>query len=172
METSKLSMSEGSARFWSTIFGGITAIGLIAAGLYSVVQYFDTREREGRTLQLQVQATALAAKQAFHGKHLELCAEATTAAGTIATTQDANKKRLAQDDFWRLYWGPLGIVEDAEVAEAMVAFGKCIGGECGDRPARRRALDLAHACRAEVSKDFQIDLPVVPDRPVAANPAN
>lgn len=173
MENSKLSMSEGAARFWTTVFAGVTAISLIAAGLYSLVQYFDAkdRERESRdkdraALQLQIRATSLAAKQAFNNKHLELCAEAAIAAGTVATTKNEAKKRMAQDDFWRLYWGPLGIVEDSEVAAAMVAFGKCLEGDCGQRPPRLRALDLAHACRVEVSRDFQIDLPALPDRPL------
>ena len=174
MENSKLSMSEGVARFWTTVFAGVTAVSLIAAGLYSLVQYFDAkdRERESRdkdraALQLQVQATALAAKQAFHNKHLELCAEATIAASTIATTKDESRKRAALDDFWRLYWGPLGIVEDSEVEGAMVAFGECLEGNCGERPPRLRALDLARACRVEVSRDFQVKLQALPERPLA-----
>src|SRR5215203_5472586 len=173
MENSKFSMSEGSARFWTAVFGGITAISLVAAGMYTLFEYFDAKQRENEArdkdraaLQLQIAATALSAKQAFNNKHLDLCAEAAIAAGTVATTRDAGKRREAEDDFWRLYWGPLGIVEDSEVANAMVAFGQCLEGTCRDRPVKQLALGLAHACRVEVSRDFQIQLPTVPDRPL------
>ena len=171
---SKPSMDEGAARFWTTIFGGITAISLVAAGLYSLVQYFDVKQKDSEnrdkdraTLKLQIATTRLAAKQAFNSKHLEFCAEAAGDAGTLASSTDKNKKRLAEDDFWRLYWGPLGIVEESEVASAMVAFGRCLQGSCGGKSATSLAIALARACRTEVSKDFEIDLPTVGERPAA-----
>src|SRR5277367_2958809 len=114
MDINKPSMDEGTARFWSAVFGGITAVGLVAAGIYTLFQYIDAKEkdRESRdkdrtALQLQVATTSFAAKQAFNSKHLELCAQATGDAGTIATSKDKGQLRLAKDDFWRLYWGPL-----------------------------------------------------------------
>lgn len=175
MDINKPTMGEGAARFWTVVFGGITAIGLIAAGVYTLIQYLDakekdreSREKDRATLKLQIATTALAAKQAFNSKHLELCAQAAGAAGTIATSRDGSKKRLAEDDFWRLYWGPLGIVEESEVASAMIAFGHCLEGPCTDRAPKFLALDLAHACRAEVSKDFQLNLPTLSERPSAA----
>jgi hypothetical protein len=164
MEINTPSMGVGPSRFWAAVFGGITAIGLVAAGIYTLFQYFDAKEKDRATLQLQIATTELAAKQAFNSKHLELCAQAAGDAGTLATSKDESKKRLAKDDFWQLYWGPLGIVEDSEVASAMVSFGHCLEGTC-DQPIEFQALKLAHACRAEVSKDFQIDLPAVPNRP-------
>ena len=41
-------MSEDSARFWSVIFGGVTTIGLVLGGTYTVIQYFDSRKRTPR----------------------------------------------------------------------------------------------------------------------------
>lgn len=184
MNINKPTMGEGAARFWSAVFGGITAVGLIAAGIYTLVQYFDAKrtERESHdkdraTLQLQIAATSLAAKQAFNSKHLELCAQATGDAGTIASSKDKSKHRLAEDDFWRLYLGPLRIVEDLEVARAMHAFGDCLDDlegkndlryrvACDGAPLSQLATALARACRSEVSKDFQLDLPSVPTGPV------
>jgi len=167
MILNKLSLDEGAARFWTAVFGGITAIGLVGAGIYTLIQYFDAKERDRVTLQVQLITAALAAKQGFNTKHLELCTQAAGAAGTIASSKDPNKRRLAEDDFWQLYWGPLGIVEQSGVASAMVAFGECLQGKCTDRSPTSLALDIAHACRAEVSQDFQIDLPNVPERPAS-----
>jgi len=109
MDINKPSMGEGTARFWTAVFGGITAVGLVAAGVYTLFQYIDSKEkdRESRdkdrtALQLQIATTSFAAKQAFNSKHLELCAQATGDAGTIATSKDKGQLRLARDDFWRL----------------------------------------------------------------------
>jgi hypothetical protein len=164
MDISGPSISEGTARFWNVVFGGITAVSLLAAGGYTLVQHFENKEKESVSRQLQIATAVLAAKEGFNTKHLELCSEATAAAGTIATSKDTAKKQLAEDTFWRLYWGALGIVEGSDVEKAMVAFGECLRGSCA-RPPTFLALDLAHACRAEVSKDFELKLPDLPKRP-------
>ena len=158
MNITRPSMDESTARFWTTIFGGITAIGLVLAGIYTLVQYFDAKEKDLATLKLQVAATELAAKQGFNSKHLELCAEAVGAAGTIATSKDVSKKRLALDDFWRLYWGPLGIVEESEVASAMGAFDGYLDARCAHvaKPAASTnvdsMLDVIRSHRAAVEE--------------------
>ena len=36
MDIHKPSMGEGAARFWTAVFGGVTAIGLVAAGIYTL----------------------------------------------------------------------------------------------------------------------------------------
>jgi hypothetical protein len=157
-------MDEGTARFWATLFGGITAISLVAGGAYTLLAYLEGREKDRAATDLQIATATLAAKQGFNSKHFELCAQAAGDAGTISTSKDESKKRLARDDFWRLHWGPLGIVEESEVAKSIVSFGHCLNGTC-DQSMEFLALDLAHACRAEVSKDFQVNLPTVPKRP-------
>ena len=158
-------MDEGTARFWTTIFGGITALGLVAGGLYSLVQYLDSREKDRQTLALQIAVSRLAARQTFNNSHLDLCTQAASAAGTIATGMDQQKVRAATDDFWRLYWGPLGIVEGGDVAREMVLFGECLQQKCEGK--KSLALQIAHACRTEVEKDFELSLPSIPARPSA-----
>ena len=158
-------MSEDSARFWSIVFGGITAIGLISGGAYTLVQFLDSRakdreakEKETATYGLQVATAHLEARKPSYSKHLDLCSEASTAAATIATTKDSRKRKAAEEDFWRLYWGPLGMVEEGEVEGAMIAFGKCLNKEC-DQSLRTLSLAVAHGCRAEVSRHFDLNLP-------------
>jgi hypothetical protein len=169
-----LEIAEGTGRFWAAVFGGITALSLVAAGSYSLVQYWDAQKRyvddrakDRATLQLEVAATRMSARQAFANRHLELCAEASAAAATISTTQDQKKRAGATDDFRRLYWGPLGIVEDREVATQMVMFGECLDGECGGSTLRSLSLAIAHACRHEVEKNFEVNLPDVPTQRTA-----
>src|SRR5580700_10817375 len=101
----KSTMDEGTARFWTTIFAGITAFGLVAGGLYSLVQYLDSkkrdleaREKDRQTLEVQIAVSRLAARQTFNNSHLDLCTQAAGAAGTIATSTDPQKVRAATDD--------------------------------------------------------------------------
>ena len=158
-------MEESASRFWSAIFAAATTIALIAGGIYSVVQYFDARNKDRLTYDLQVKAAQFEAKKPFYSKLLDFCSEASAAAATIATTKDPRKKRDAVDDFWRLYWGPLGIVEPPGVSKAMVAFGRCLNGSCDGKRLEFLALDIAHSCRDGISESWKLDLPSVQPRP-------
>jgi hypothetical protein len=165
-------MNEAQARFWTTVFAGITAIGLVVGGIYSAVQYFasraadrDAQAKQALAYNLQVQTAQLEALKTYYSKHLELCHEASVAAATIATTADPQKKNAATENFWRLYWGPLGMVEETGVANAMVAFGKCLQtGKACQQNLPSLSLDLAHGCRAEAAEHFKLNLPAVPPR--------
>jgi hypothetical protein len=146
-------LSEPHARLWSTIFGGITSIGLILAGLYALVQYFA------------------AAKQPFYSKQLELYVEVMDAAGTLADSKDDKQIQDANASFRRLYWGPLAALEDANVEDAMVRFKQCLDGPCQDdrdgnkiKSLQFYALELSHQCRASISKSWTIPLPQLPER--------
>jgi len=55
-------MSEDSARFWSVIFGGVTTIGLVLGGTYTVIQYFDSRKKDAQTYALQAATAQLEAR--------------------------------------------------------------------------------------------------------------
>ena len=55
--------------------------------------------------------------------------------------------------FWAMYWGLMGMVENQEVTDAMVAFGKNLkSGEASADAAK--ALDIAHACRSEMARSW------------------
>src|SRR5260370_7510246 len=144
-------MSEAAGRFWTVLFGGVTAIGLVFGGIYTVIQYFQTYALQAATAELE-------AKKPFYSKHLDLCSEASVAAATIATSKDPEKKKAAAEDFWRLYWGPLGMVEEREVEGAMVPFCNCLHGTCEKTPSIL-SLHLPHSCRTEISRHFALSLP-------------
>jgi hypothetical protein len=74
----------------------------------------------------------------FWEKQLETYLQAAGAAAEIAVAPtDSEESKKAQRTFWKLYWGPMGCVEDATLANArskedssveaaMVAFGKAL----------------------------------------------
>jgi hypothetical protein len=102
----------------------------------------STKDRVARELQSK-QETEAAQREFMKPllqNQLSLYLQATTAAATIATSTDPIERRKAINDFWRLYEGPLIMVETHEVTGAMVRFGNCLRepencnqGELGNR---------------------------------------
>ena len=105
-------------------------------------------------------------RKPFWEKQLELYFTASEAVATIATSQDKETRSAAEAKFWMLYWGPLGIAEDAGmkqpedavVERAMVRFGNCLSGvdTCDSKELKRRSLSLAHKCRESVGKSWEV----------------
>jgi hypothetical protein len=109
-------------------------------------------------------------RQPFLTKQLELCFEASDAAGRLATESDPVEWEKARSTFWRLYWGVLSIVEDPEVESAMVALGHTVP----DHPVKNVELpmtklqnpsyDLAHSIRRLLLSSWNIKLPPLEDK--------
>ena len=156
-------ITEETARFWTTVFGGVTAVGLVVGGLYSLIQYQTGKADTERNLKMQLANAEFEAKKPFYERQLVLCGEASSAAAILATPANHAKKELetARGDFWRLYWGPLGMVESSQVEASMVQYGECLRGSCG-MDIRMLSLDLAKSCRAQVSESWDISLPDLP----------
>ena len=97
---------------WADAVSKIAAIvGVFGGGLWTVMLYFQARKSEGRT-------AALAAKQPFLSKRLELYSQATSCAAVIAVSKDETDISTAKKNFWDLYWGPMAVVEDRKVESA------------------------------------------------------
>jgi len=124
-------------------------LALITAGI-GIYQYADQRAQANR--------------QPFLEKQLALSFEASDAAAQLATETDPVKWELSRKNFWRLYWGPLGIVEDRGVEAAMVRLGQVVPRDA-TTPAlpmtelQRPSLELAHAVRELVLRSWNVSLP-------------
>jgi len=123
----------------------------VVAGLLAVIgagvglwQYVDSAQRES--------------KKPFWERQVSLYFDATSAAATLATSDVESRRREAAADFWRLYWGPLALVEDREVEAAMVRFGKCIDKECPRDQRQQLSLALAHTCRRSLQASWNLTL--------------
>ena len=78
-------------------------------------------------------------------KQLSLYFEASATAATIVKTTDDAERKKAINNFWRLYYGPLVMVETTGVSGSMKSFGFCLDGteNCDENVLRNRALALA-----------------------------
>jgi hypothetical protein len=109
-------------------------------------------------------------RQPFLQKQLELSFEATEAAARLATETDASEWEKARATFWRLYWGPLSIVEDPAVEDAMVKLGELVPSKPLPKPdlpmksLQIPSYNLAHAVRDLVLNSWNVSLPPLQDK--------
>ncbi|MBC7909311.1 MAG: hypothetical protein H7Y30_02355 [Pyrinomonadaceae bacterium] len=153
----------------------LTAV-IAVAGLWFSNYQFNSKfnaEQTQRAEEVQKQlerdtaARERESRKPFWEKQIALYFEASTSAATIATLPlNHPERKTAEEKFRLLYWGPLALVEDQAVKEAMVQFGSCLDGrskECDSEIAREvelrnLSLNLANKCRKSISVSWNIDL--------------
>jgi hypothetical protein len=116
--------------------------------LVLTVQQFTAQQRDAtEARRRQTDADSVASERAFMEpvltRMMDTYFEASGAAATVASARDAATRQRAVDAFWRLYQGPLVMLESPEVTRRMVAFGDCLkrGAACADTlPRLSRAL--------------------------------
>jgi hypothetical protein len=101
------------------------------------------------------------ATKPFLDRQLTLYIEASQVTAKIATSEDAGEVAAAKKRFWELYWGELALVEDNDVATAMVNFSKAMAppdNKAVDPVALRQAsLALAGRIRDSLAKSWNTD---------------
>ncbi|MDA7427140.1 hypothetical protein PGB28_01620 [Primorskyibacter aestuariivivens] len=121
----------------------------LAGFLFSVVQY--------------VQVQRVNASAPYLERKLAWCEEAIETASAIATRRPAQVEDLAR--FEEMYWGVMGLIENAAITRAMDGFHTALANNAPDAedvksdPSSRKtlqghALAIAHACRRELSHDW------------------
>ncbi len=103
-------------------------------------------------------------KKPFWQKQIDLYFEASEAVATLANSTNAAEKEKAEQKFWRLFYGPLVMVEDAKVERAMINIRdyliacKSDPGECRDYKLGRLSLALSSSCKESLGKSWRIKL--------------
>ncbi|MEQ8655604.1 MAG: hypothetical protein RIC87_24345 [Kiloniellales bacterium] len=105
----------------------------------------------------------------FLKEQLAVSFAAVDAVAILATETDPAAWETARKTFWRLYWGPLSVVENREVEAQMVALGKMIpppqeavlAAELPMDELRVPSLRLAQAVRELLLKSWGVDLPAL-----------
>jgi hypothetical protein len=104
----------------------------------------------------------LSFRRPFWEKQLALYVEATSATSILATTHSESEWNAALDEFWRLYYGPLVIVESKAVVREMMAFKDLIEGLVFETRASRNlkvpSLNLARTCRLSIRDGLNLNL--------------
>ena len=144
----------------------LTAFLGVAGFLFGIIQYLNANRAQ---LELDTRSP-------LWDTQLALYIDAAEAASTIATTEDADRRKQAEEKFWILYWGPLAAVEDVgmihapsgssvegakkktlTVETAMVRFGDAIKvPDTSPEELQELSLQLAHAVRDSIAPAFQL----------------
>ena len=143
---------EGLQRM-SPLLGSLLAI---IAFVFGVIQYIDQQDKERRTRENELQRQAMARDQEFMKplweRELSTYFLTSETVATIAGTTDAAKRRAAEEQFWRLYRGPLVILETQTLSGAMKAFGTCLDGteRCSPGEFNDRSLAVSSAIQLAI----------------------
>jgi hypothetical protein len=110
-------------------------------------------------------STELGFRKPYWEKLLSLYVDACSSAATLARTDNPQEWAQARNVFWRMYYGPLCLVEDPQVEEAMVKFGEALDLLNFESPERKQleglSLQLAYACRDSIRADWRVPLEVL-----------
>jgi hypothetical protein len=93
---------------WSAPLQHISTLALIAGGVFALWRYYDTTARQFQRPLWEQQV-----------KHYF---ETTRATAQLASLEPGPEWQAAANEFWVMYFGPLSIVEDQSVEQAMVDF--------------------------------------------------
>lgn len=137
------------------VFGGLITA---AAFLFGVYQYVQQQDRA-----LDASADALRKESAARDqefmrplweRELATYFHTSEVVATMATTPAGAARKAAEAEFWRLYVGPLVILETKPLSDAMVVFGHCFDGTepCDDALLRHRALGVSTAIQQAVEE--------------------
>ncbi len=143
---------EAYSKAFAVFAGVLAAAWTIWTYTHELQKERDTKEQAGRSLALQ-------ARQPFEAERLRFYEQAVTIAGVLPVSEPEIRKK-AEADFWKLYWGPMVLVEDDEVARAMIELGRCIKDpQCAER--ETLSLRLGRSCRSSLASVWDVYLPDV-----------
>ena len=103
----------------------------------------------------------LAFRKPYWEKLLALYIDATSSVSILASTTNKEDWEKARAEFWRLYYGPLCLVENKEVESAMVYTKMVLPDSYEQRDVvklRKASQQLALACRNSIRTDWDITM--------------
>ena len=142
-----------SRETWDTVIKAGSAITAISTVAISAFVFLTQRVQSIQDFERET-------KRPFIEQQFKLYGEAVAVASRLARAAEEGQWPPVKDlhRFWTLYWGPLAMVEDSRVEEAMVIFGRSvkdydgrIGNECSGM-LNRASLALAHRARQSLEK--------------------
>ena len=154
------SLSEGQSRMWDTILKAVGGILTLSGALITALKYLDDKVNATEVAKSAARKDFSIKQQEIYFNLIEITSDVSN--GEVGTPGRAH----AESAFWRMFWGPLIMVEDRNVAVAADAFSLALH----DDPTNgalllNKSMDVAHACRASLGDIWslnQADLPKSP----------
>lgn len=113
---------------------------------------------------LTAETRRIEATKPFLERQLKLYTEVSQVVAILATAEEPGETLRARKRFLELYWGELALVENNDVAEAMVKVKAAMERGAGTEELQSLSLILAHACRNSLARSWSVDIWTLPDR--------
>ena len=134
----------------------ITALIAIAGFWFGLLRYQDEQQKNRLEQEKQSLREEESREREFMKPWLENQREtyqqALSAAATVTNSDNAETRRRAAEEFWRLYQGKMILVETKPVSDAMVVFGHCLDGT--QTCTRPQMNDLCHALATKMAESM------------------
>jgi hypothetical protein len=114
--------------------------------LFAVQQFVQQQKASEKA---NTAASERAFMQPILNRQMNTYFDASAAAATLASSDDPKERAQAAEMFWKLYYGPLVMLESPEVSGAMKDFGQCVKSQGSCTPERMANLSLALASTLE-----------------------
>lgn len=150
---------------WDSVVKNIGVLTAVATLVGSAVAFFVQRADDIDQRTLQAQAVERESKRVFLNKQADIYFETVPLVSRLANAESRSSIDAADEQrFWEIFWGELGMVEDAGVARAMDLFGQSLNAFQGrialPRCAEQRksiSLTLSHCVRKSLGQNWGVD---------------
>jgi hypothetical protein len=127
----------------------------VLALLFTVQQFRIQQRHTARAIERQAQSDERTSQRGFMQpvltRQMDIYLSASSAVATLASSSDPVDLAKARNEFWRLYWGPLVMLESPQVSGAMKAVGACLRQPDCSQP---RLQDLSLALSSSLQADY------------------
>lgn len=121
-------MKETTFRFWQILATILSSVLVLTGIIITIIHFNKSQTNQLNAVEKQIESQREENKEqnlnnfqnSFWKKQLELYVQATSFAAELTQyEQDSKEYRMSRKGFYTLFWGPMSIVEDSLVKEAM-----------------------------------------------------
>jgi hypothetical protein len=154
---------------WDSFVKNVGVLTAVATLVGSAIAFFVQRGDDLEQSALQARTNERESKKVFLDKQAELYFETVRLVSRLANAETPDEIRESDEGrFWELYWGDLGMVEDGNVTDSMVLFGRSLQAFRGqafregisneDCAAQRKfiSLTLSHCVRKSLGENWGV----------------
>ena len=155
-------MRETTFRFWQILATILSSVLVLTGIIITIIHFNKSQTNQLNAVEKQIESQREENKEqnlnnfqnSFWKKQLELYVQATSYAAELTQyEQDSKEYRMSRKGFYTLFWGPMSIVEDFHVKEAMEDYSdQLIKYEQSQskkdlRVLQQKSFQLARTCR-------------------------
>jgi hypothetical protein len=147
-------ITEEWARTIDCIARSVIALAIVVGVFWTLRVYSDNKAYQRATARIEAQRPLLE-------KRLEFYEAVTSTTAIIATSKNETEVAKAKEEFWKLYSGPLILLQDDSVEISVRHFGDCLQDSMRCQPSvLELSRGVARTCNWSLYRDWTVVPPV------------